>query len=180
MNECEECALIYRDEHLVAVVCGYCPQEGVIDYPLKEQLDKIADKHRRQDRPAQEAVTRLRRLATVEIPIAVDRYPQTRYSLVELRPETGRKHQLRRHMKHIGHPIIGDAKHGKGVHNRFFREQYDCPRLLLVSTSLEFTHPVSGEKVMLRAQLDAPFQRVITAFGCEDALPQDLQYSTDR
>jgi len=164
----------------LTVVRGYCPQEVVIDYPLKEQLDKIADKHRRQNRPAQEAVTHLRRLATVEIPIAVDRYPQTRYSLVELRPETGRKHQLRRHMKHIGHPIIGDAKHGKGVHNRFFREQYDCPRLLLVSTSLEFTHPVSGEKTVLQAQLDAPFRRVITAFGWQGALPHCLQYPTDR
>ena len=163
----------------LAVVRGYSRQEGVIDYPLKVQLDKIADKHTRKDKPAQKAVTRLRRLATVEIPIAVDRYPQTRYSLVELRPETGRKHQLRRHMKHIGHPIIGDAKHGKGVHNRFFREQYDCSRLLLISTSLEFTHPVSGEKIVLRAQLDAPFQRVIKVFGWQDALPQGLQHPAD-
>jgi len=159
----------------LAVVRGHCPQEGIIDYPLQEQWDRIADKHSRKDKPAQEAVTHLRRLAIVEIPIAVDRYPQTRYSLVELRPQTGRRHQLRRHMKHIGHPIIGDAKHGKGVHNRFFREHYDCPRLLLVSASLEFTHPVSGEKIVLRTQLDAPFQRVVTAFGWQGALPQYLR-----
>ena len=159
----------------LAVVRGHCPQAGVIDYALKEQLDKIADKHSRRDKPAQGAVTRFRRLATVEVPLAVDRYPQSRYSLVELRPETGRKHQLRRHMKHIGYPMIGDAKHGKGVHNRFFQRQYDCPRLLLVCTSLEFAHPVSGEKITLRAQLDAPFQRVITAFGWQEALPQALR-----
>ncbi len=164
----------------LAVVRGYCPQECVIDHPLKKQLDKIADKHSRKNKPAQEAVTHVRRLATVEIPVAVDRYPQTRYSLVELRPETGRRHQLRRHMKHIGYPIIGDAKHGKGVHNRFFREQYGCLRLLLVSTRLEFIHPVCGEIVVLRAQLDAPFQRVIKAFGWRGALPQELQCSADR
>ena len=159
----------------LAVVRGHCPENGVIDYALKEQLDKIADKHSRKDKPAQDAVTHFRRLATVEVPFTVDRYPTSRYSLVELRPETGRKHQLRRHMKHIGYPMIGDAKHGKGVHNRFFQRQYNCARLLLVCTGLEFSHPVSGAPVTLRAQLDAPFQRVITAFGWQDALPQQLQ-----
>ena len=147
-----------------------CPSAGVIDYALKEQLDKIADRDSRKDKPAQEALTRFERLATVEIPVAVDRYPQTRYSLVQLRPETGRKHQLRRHMKHIGHPIIGDAKHGKGIHNRFFGGQYDCQRLLLACTRLEFTHPISGKRLTVEAELDAPFLRVIRAFGWQDAL----------
>lgn len=156
----------------LAVVRGHCPEEGIIDYPLKEQLDKIADKHRRRDKPAQEAVTGFRRLAQVELPVAVDRYPQTRYSLVELRPETGRKHQLRRHMKHIGYPIIGDAKHGKGVHNRFFQEQYDCRRLLLACTSLEVDHPVSGQRLLLQCPIDAQFQRIVVAFGWHNALPQ--------
>ena len=103
-------------KHYLAVVRGHCPEQGEIDYPLKEQRDRIADARVRDDKPAQEAMTRFRRLATVELPVAVDRYPQTRYSLVQLSPRTGRRHQLRRHMKHIGHPIIGDAKHGKGVH----------------------------------------------------------------
>ena len=63
---------------------------------------------------AQAARTRFRRLATVELPHAVDRYPTSRYALVELFPETGRRHQLRRHLKHIAHPIIGDATYGTG------------------------------------------------------------------
>jgi tRNA pseudouridine65 synthase len=159
----------------LAVVRGYCPEEGVIDYALQEQLDRIADKHRRRDKPPQAAVTHFRRLATVELPIAVDRYPQTRYSLVDLRPETGRKHQLRRHMKHIGYPIIGDAKHGKGVHNRFFQEQYRCHRLLLACTGMTILHPVTAEAVELQAPLDPAFQRVLDAFGWQDAVAPKLQ-----
>lgn len=159
-------------KHYLAVVRGHCPTAGIINYALKQQLDKIADRDSRKDKPAQEARTRYKRLATVEIPVAVDRYPQTRYSLVSLCPETGRKHQLRRHMKHIGHPIIGDAKHGKGLHNRFFTAQYDCQRLLLACTRLEFTHPISGKRLVVEAELDAPFLRVIRAFGWQNALTQ--------
>ncbi len=161
-------------KHYLAVVRGHCPEEGRIDHALKQELDRIADHDRRrersvQERPPQQAVTHYRRLATVEIPLAVDRYPQTRYSLVALRPETGRKHQLRRHLKHIGYPIIGDAKHGKGVHNRFFQTQYDCRRLLLACTALEFSHPVTGRALMLQATLDTPFLRVLAAFGWQGA-----------
>ncbi len=148
----------------LAVVRGWAPGEGLVDHALKEQLDKIADRDRSQAPEAQEAVTRYRRLATVEIPYAVDRYPQSRYSLVALFPQTGRKHQLRRHMKHIGHPIIGDAKHGKGVHNRFFQQQYGCHRLLLACTALELEHPVSGARLRLEAGLDEQFQGVLDAF----------------
>ncbi len=148
----------------LAVVRGYAPEQGIIDHPLREQLDAIADRGRRADRPAQWALTEYRRLARVELPVAVDRYPQTRYSLVDLRPKTGRKHQLRRHMKHIGHPIIGDAKHGKGVHNRFFQCEYDCHRLLLACTILRITHPVSGSRLQFEATLDDAFNRVLAAF----------------
>jgi tRNA pseudouridine65 synthase len=154
----------------LAVVRGYCPVDGTIDYPLQEKLDRVADRDKRRDRPPQQALTRYRRLATVEIPEAVDRYPHTRYSLVALQPQTGRKHQLRRHMKHIGHPIIGDAKHGKGVHNRFFQARYQCHRLLLACTAVELTHPVSGLPLILRAALDAPFSRVLRAFAWEQLL----------
>ena len=149
----------------LAVVRGYAPAEGVIDHPLVEKLDPIADRGRNTDRPPQAATTGFRRLGQVEIPVALDRYPQSRYSLVELLPKTGRRHQLRRHMKHIGHPIIGDAKHGKGVHNRFFQQAYGCHRLLLACTDLALTHPVSGRTLELHAPLDSIFAHVLDAFG---------------
>ena len=89
---------------------------------------------------------------------------------MELQPRTGRKHQLRRHMKHIGHPIIGDAKHGKGVHNRFFQREFDCHRLLLACAGLGLRHPVSGDDLELQAPLDETYLRVIEAFDWQTAL----------
>ncbi|OED48067.1 pseudouridylate synthase [Endozoicomonas sp. (ex Bugula neritina AB1)] len=148
-----------------AVVRGYSPESGAIDHGLKEELDKIADKKARQDKPAQEAVTEYKRLATVELPVTIDRYPQSRYSLVEAIPKTGRKHQIRRHMKHISHPIIGDAKHGKGVHNRYFRNHFNAGRLLLHCSEMHVEHPASGVLLEFKASMDDTFIQLFRRFG---------------
>ena len=148
----------------LAVVRGYTDESGTIDHPLKEKLDKMTDRQARQDKPPQPAITEYRRLATLELPIRVDRYPSSRYSLVEARPQTGRKHQLRRHFKHLAHPIIGDTSYGKSNHNRLFAEQFDCHRLLLAATHLELSHPISGELLRLEAGLDASFSSVVAKF----------------
>ncbi|HKI60182.1 MAG TPA: tRNA pseudouridine(65) synthase TruC [Mariprofundaceae bacterium] len=155
----------------LAVVRGYCDESERIDYPLKEELDRKSDARADQEKPAQEAVTSYNRLATVELPYAVGRYETARYSLVELIPETGRKHQLRRHMKHVFHPVVGDTTHGDGKQNQFFRDHFDCHRLLLASTSLTFDHPVSGEQTTIHAGLDAPFNAIIERFGRGDKYP---------
>ena len=156
----------------LAVVRGYAPESGVIDHALKEELDKMTDRKARQDKPAQEAITEFRRLATVELPLAIDRYPQSRYSLVEARPLTGRKHQIRRHMKHIAHPIIGDAKHGKGNHNRYFAEHFGADRLLLACTEMEVLHPVSKEPLLFRASLDKRFSGLMERFGWKENIAE--------
>lgn len=85
-----------------------------------------------------------RPLAYVEWQREVDRYPTSRYALLELRPETGRTHQLRRHLKHISHPIIGDVKYGQGTHNRFFKNDLGLKGLMLIAAGLGFRHPVTG------------------------------------
>ncbi|MHC3994635.1 tRNA pseudouridine(65) synthase TruC [Thiomicrolovo sp. ZZH C-3] len=153
-----------RKEYL-AVVRGYSDEEGRIDYPLKELLDKMTDAKARTDKEAQEAVTDYERLATVELPIPVGRYQTARYSLVRLRPETGRKHQLRRHMKHLLHPIVGDTKYGRTEHNNLFREHFNCHRLLLASTKLELPHPVTGEPLCIAASVGEVFEAVMAQFG---------------
>jgi tRNA pseudouridine65 synthase len=147
----------------VAVVRGCPPESGEIDHPLQRRADEHAGIVASGE--AQPARTRYRRLATVELPYRVDRYPTSRYALVELEPLTGRWHQLRRHMKHIAHPIIGDATHGKGRHNRLFATLFGHPRLLLAATEMRLAHPVSGEELCLRAELAEDFAEVVARLG---------------
>lgn len=155
----------------LAVVRGLAPEGGIIDHPLKEEADPIADRKARTDKPPQTAITRFSRLASVDLPIAVDRYPSSRYSLVRCEPQTGRKHQIRRHMKHINHPIIGDAKHGKSLHNRFFQQHYQAHRLLLAATQLDFLHPFTGQPVSVSAPLDDTFGNLLRALDWQKAVP---------
>jgi tRNA pseudouridine65 synthase len=155
------------EKRYLAVVRGYTESTGRIDHPLQEQLDKMTDRRARRDKPPQPAVTEYRRLATLELPVHVDRYPTSRYSLVEARPLSGRKHQIRRHFKHLSHPIIGDSRYGKSKHNRLFAEGFGCRRLLLAATHLSLKHPVTGIALKLEAGLDEGFKRVVTTFQME-------------
>ncbi len=154
----------------LAVVRGYTAVQGCIDYPLKEQLDKMTDAKAQQNKAAQEAVSDFVRLATVELPYPVSRYKTARYSLVRLFPKTGRKHQLRRHMKHLLHPIIGDTTHGRGEHNQLFRDKFQVHRLLLHASALSFTHPQSKESIRIEATVDEVFQSVLKHFGWEHGI----------
>ncbi len=148
----------------IAVVRGYTPEYGEIEHALTEKLDKIADKKAKQDKEAQEAITAFKRVATVELDIPVGRYEKTRYSLVELQPKTGRKHQLRRHMKHISHHMLGDTKYGRGEHNKMIRREFNCHRLLLHASSLEVKHPYRDEVLIIKAPLDEIFNTIFNKF----------------
>ncbi|WP_215396460.1 tRNA pseudouridine(65) synthase TruC [Rheinheimera oceanensis] len=141
-------------KYYLAVVRGFLPQGGELDYPLKEELDKIADKFSRNDKAPQQAISRYQPLQQVELPIPVSKYPAARYSLVALQPLTGRKHQLRRHLAHLRHPIVGDTSHGDGKHNALFKQHFNCRRLLLVAKQLQLPHPVTAETLQLSAGLN--------------------------
>ncbi|WP_199612057.1 tRNA pseudouridine(65) synthase TruC [Flocculibacter collagenilyticus] len=154
----------------LAVVRGFVNGNDEIDYPLVEMPDKMTDKKAAQDKPAQPAVTRYNCLQQCELPVAVGRYPSSRYSLVELFPKTGRKHQLRRHMKHIFHPIVGDTTYGDGKHNTMFREHYDLSRLLLIAKDIEFNHPVTGERVKVAASLGSECEMLFERLGWKDVV----------
>jgi tRNA pseudouridine65 synthase len=140
-------------KHYRAIVRGWIAEHGEVDRPLRETEDK----------PRVEAKSIYRRLETVEFPDPVGRYPSARYSLVEVQTLTGRYHQVRKHLFGISHPIIGDTCYGDGDHNRFFRSRFDIHRLLLSAHRTEFTHPRTGERVLLEAPVAEEFQRVFPA-----------------
>lgn len=148
-----------------AIVRGYIHQGGTIDYPLVEEQDKIADKFSNKDKPAQEAISQYKPISQIELPIAIGKHPTARYSFIELIPHTGRKHQLRRHMKHIYHPIIGDSKHGDLHQNRAFATYFSMQRLMLHSSELRITHPVTSEPITIKAPLDDTWLSVLTHFN---------------
>ncbi len=150
----------------LALVRGYTSAAGVIDYPLREELDEVADAKADHNKPAQPAITHYRSLEAFELPFAQGKHPTSRYTLLELTPETGRKHQLRRHLKHIFHPIVGDTTHGDGKHNQLFREQFGCGRLLLHAARLVFVHPLTGAAVQIDAPLPDDFKCVLEAVRC--------------
>ena len=152
------------EKQYLAVVRGYVTGHGEIDYPLKIQLDKIADKFSQQDKAPQSAVTFYEGLQTVEMPYGVGRYATSRYSLVRLIPQTGRKHQLRRHMKHIFHPILGDTQYGDLHQNRALMEHTGCARLLLHAEKLTFVHPLTQRPMTIQAGLDAQWQNLMQTF----------------
>jgi tRNA pseudouridine65 synthase len=162
-------SLLFRshdvEKEYIAIVRGYTQEEELIDYPLKQMLDTKEQKKLGITKEAQEAQTYYECLATVELPYAVSRYPVARYSLVKLLPKTGRKHQLRRHMKHIFHPIVGDTKHGRGEHNTLFREKFECHRLLLHSHRVSFIHPITKQLVKMEASVDDTFYGLFKIFG---------------
>ncbi|PIQ25544.1 pseudouridylate synthase [bacterium (Candidatus Blackallbacteria) CG17_big_fil_post_rev_8_21_14_2_50_48_46] len=153
----------------LAIVRGYSPDQAHIDYPVKAQQDKYFKTN------IQQGITDLSTLAKCELEIANDRYEKSRYSLVELRPQTGKRHQLRYHMKHISHPIIGDPKYGKKVHNDIFKAHFDCSRLLLASIGLRFTHPFRHEQVTITCLPSDDFMAVAKPLGWEDLIRSRCQ-----
>jgi tRNA pseudouridine65 synthase len=149
----------------LALVRGYGPEALLLDYPLKEELDRKSDFHSATGKPKQEAVTHIRTIAKFELPYSVDKFPTSRYSLVEARPQTGRKHQIRRHLRHLGNPIIGDVAHGSGKHNRFFAEKFGSRRMLLACTEVAFRHPRTEALIRVSAPLAEDFRSVLAQLG---------------
>lgn len=137
-----------------AIVRGWPADDGLIDHPLKRMPDDM----RTEREEVQDAQTRFKTLERCELPIPQGSFPTTRCALVELQPLTGRRHQLRRHMKHIAHPIIGDATHGRGPLNRAVAAFLGVQRLWLHAHTLSFVHPHTQMPIWLQATNGLPWR----------------------
>ncbi len=126
------------DKSYLALVRGVPPEEGVIDYPIP----------RAENGPRVPAITRFRRARASTV---------DRCSLVVAFPETGRLHQIRRHLRHINHPLVGDVAYGSGVINRHYRATYALHRLGLHAHAIAFDHPTTKQRISVRAPLPEDF-----------------------
>lgn len=148
-----------------ALTRGHLNGSGIVDHPLKEKLDKIGDKYAQQNKPAQSAVTHYQSIAIATLPYQVGRYDSVRYSLIKLQPTTGRRHQIRRHLAHLRHPIIGDINYGDNKQNPFFGELFNEKRLMLIAKSLAFVHPITQESIVIETKFEEVWQQVFVICG---------------
>lgn len=142
------------EKKYIAIVRGFTPEEETIDYALTN------DKGQHQ-----EAKTYYKTLQQVEVDIPFGKYQTSRYSLVEAYPETGRQHQLRKHFKHIFHPILGSRPHGCNKQNKLWLDQFNLTAMLLHAVELAFEHPISKESIRLRATMDEQYEKYNAFLG---------------
>jgi tRNA pseudouridine65 synthase len=157
--------LMSRDveKDYLAVCRGWPEEHFVVDHPLDGGPGKPLKKP---------AVTAFERLATCELALPSAGFETSRYALLRARPLTGRFRQIRRHLKHVSHHLIGDTSHGDGRHNRTFR-MLGIHRMLLHAWRLRFVHPMTGVALDVRAPVDAEFARALALFP-EDAARVDI------
>ncbi|MEM7798233.1 MAG: pseudouridine synthase, partial [Chloroflexota bacterium] len=123
----------------LAIVRGWPPKKMTIDYPLKpaDYGKKFRRKKtKRSPKESKPAVTHFEQLGRVMVQSAVGRYETARYALLHITPKTGRTHQIRRHLAHLRHPIVGDKRYGDRHHNRFFTEILGLSGLFLLARSI--------------------------------------------
>ncbi len=134
----------------MAIVRGHLAADVIVDYPLTNLEGKI-----------QEAVTEINLIKQSEIAVPLGKFPTSRYSLVQAFPQTGRYHQIRKHLKHLFHPIIGDRPHGCSKQNRLFKQKWEMTTTLLHARALHMVHPTTKEELVITASYHPEFIRMV-------------------
>lgn len=134
----------------LAIVRGHTPKEGIIDYALTNDKGKT-----------QEAVTNYTTISQSEIPLPFGKFATSRYSLIKVQPQHGRMHQIRKHMAHIFHPIIGDRPHGCNKQNKLFKEHFEMDTMLLHACEIQFTHPETQILCTIKSHWHDEFERML-------------------
>ncbi|GAA4090544.1 pseudouridine synthase [Mucilaginibacter panaciglaebae] len=146
----------------LAIVRGYAADAEDINYPLKKENGAL-----------QEAFTSYTTLKRAELPVPFGKHETSRYSLVEVKPSTGRMHQIRKHLSHVNHPIIGDTTHGCNKQNKLFRERWAMTTLMLHASKLSFIHPVTKSELIIEAPINEEFNKVMALMGWRPTNKQD-------
>jgi tRNA pseudouridine65 synthase len=134
----------------LAIVRGHTPLSETIDYALT-----------RDDGKTQEAITHFTTIDQSELDVPSGKFSTSRYSLVQVNPETGRMHQIRKHFAHIFHPIIGDRPHGCNKQNKLFKENWNMTSMMLHASELTFHHPHTKERISITCPVSAEFNRTL-------------------
>ena len=144
------------EKKYLAILRGWSPEEMTIDYDLTND-----------DGVKQNAITYFHRLQTTEIDLVYNNHSTSRYCLVEALPETGRMHQLRKHFKHVFHPILGSRPHGCNKQNKLWLENFGLKGMMLHAHQLVFNHPITNEKITLNAKVNEEFAKVGDILGLD-------------
>lgn len=141
----------------IALVRGWAEDSGRLDTPLTREL---------KQGELQEALTEYETLSRFSLPIQTrEHHSDSRYSLLRVQLHTGRLHQIRRHLRKISHPIVGDTVHGDGVHNRLWKNLVQGSGLYLKAYSLEFNHPVTQGRIYLYSRWGKHWHEVFDRCG---------------
>ncbi|MEO1263004.1 MAG: pseudouridine synthase [Bacteroidota bacterium] len=151
-----------------AVVRGFSPDEIIIDHPIKNEKGMV-----------KKALTHWKTLEQYEIDVPLGKHQTSRYSFVEMSPETGRFHQLRKHAAHIYHPIIGDRPHGCNKQNRLWKNRWGMTRMLLHASKLTIPHPVHNQPITLEAGFDEVYKKVVAALRNADTTKLNFFITAD-
>ncbi|RUM48959.1 MAG: pseudouridylate synthase [Marinomonas sp.] len=151
------------DKVYQAIVRGYPQELGTIDYPLAKLNEEKGRSRFKIEGTEKPAVSHFKTLERYEINIPVSRYPKMRLSLVEVKPEQGRTHQIRRHFKHVFHPLLGDTRYGCRHHNQVMRQHWsEDLRLMLHAKSLTFKHPTTQSTLSIEAPLEQDMKSLLS------------------
>ena len=138
------------EKSYISIVRGFTPDKETIDYALTNDSGKTQD-----------AITSYSTLKQSEVKVPLGKFSTSRYSLIEVYPKTGRFHQIRKHMAHVFHPIIGDRPHGCNKQNKLFKEKWNMHTMMLHAKQLKFTHPITKKTIQLNAPIHSEFERTL-------------------
>ncbi|MBM6550015.1 RluA family pseudouridine synthase [Marinomonas ostreistagni] len=157
------------EKRYLAIVRGHTPSDGVIDYPLAKLNEEKGRSRFKIEGTEKDAISRYKTLEHFTLALPVSRYDSMRLSLVQVQPEQGRTHQIRRHFKHIFHPLLGDTRYGCRHHNKAMREYWSPElRLMLHAERLAFDHPRTDQRIELTAQLPIDMDNLLQQLRTEN------------